>query len=111
MVRILDHAPTSYRFLDSSGMLSVLFLTFEVGAGSSMGTKYFTEEQMAFALRPAESGTTVGKIVRELGISERAFYRWKKRFAGRAVQKGLHHHQRIRLLVWKLAAQDEIDEF
>jgi putative transposase len=47
-----------------------------------MGKKHFSEEQIAFALRQAESGTAVAEIVRKLGISEQTFYRWKKQFAG-----------------------------
>ena len=30
----------------------------------------FTEEQIAFALRQAESGTTVAEVCRKMGISE-----------------------------------------
>ena len=37
--------------------------------------KRFTDEQIAFALRQAESGTTTGEICRKLGISEATFYR------------------------------------
>jgi len=47
-----------------------------------MGKKHFTEEQIAFALRQTDSGTSVAEIIRKLGISEQTFYRWKKRFAG-----------------------------
>ena len=47
-----------------------------------MGKKHFTEEQIAFALRQAESGTSVAEVIRKRGISEQTFYRWKKRFAG-----------------------------
>ena len=43
-----------------------------------MGKKHFTEEQIAFALRQAESGTSVAEVIRKLGISEQTFYRWKK---------------------------------
>jgi len=50
-----------------------------------MGKKNFSEEQIAFALRQAESGTSVAEIIRKLGISEQTFYRWKKRFAGLGV--------------------------
>ncbi len=39
-----------------------------------------TEEQIAFALRQAESGTTVGEICRKMGISEATFYNWKKKY-------------------------------
>lgn len=47
-----------------------------------MGRKQSTEEQIAFALRQAESGTPVAEIIRRLGVSEQTFYRWKKQFAG-----------------------------
>ena len=38
----------------------------------------YTNEQMAFALRQAESGTPVGEVCRKMGISEQTFYRWKR---------------------------------
>jgi putative transposase len=47
-----------------------------------MKQKRYTDEQIAFALRQAESGTAVGEICRKLGVSEPTFYRWKKQFAG-----------------------------
>lgn len=50
-----------------------------------MGRKQYTEEQIAFALRQAESGTSVAEIIRRLGVSEQTFYRWKKQFAGLGV--------------------------
>jgi putative transposase len=50
-----------------------------------MPKKRFTEEQIAFALRQAESGTTIGEICRKMGVAEATFYRWKKAFAGMGV--------------------------
>ena len=47
-----------------------------------MKQKWYTSEQIAFALRQAESGTAVAEICRKLGISEPTFYRWKKQFTG-----------------------------
>jgi len=47
--------------------------------------KRFSEEQIAFALRQHESGTTVAEIVRKMGITEQTFYRWKKKFGGLGV--------------------------
>ena len=47
-----------------------------------MKPKRYTDEQVAFALRQAESGTAVAEICRKLGVSEPTFYRWKKQFAG-----------------------------
>ena len=40
----------------------------------------FTEEQIAFALRQAEGGTSVGETCRKMGISEVMFYNWNKTF-------------------------------
>jgi len=45
----------------------------------------FTEQQIAFALRQAEQGTSVDQITRKLGVSEATFYRWKKKFAGMGI--------------------------
>ena len=50
-----------------------------------MKKKRFTEAQIAFALRQAESGTPVAEIIRKMGITEVTFYRWKKKFAGMGV--------------------------
>ena len=36
-----------------------------------------TEQQIAFALQRAESGTNVGEVCRKMGISEATFFRWK----------------------------------
>jgi putative transposase len=38
----------------------------------------FTEEQIAYALHQAETGTSVAEVIRKMGISEQTFYRWKK---------------------------------
>ena len=47
--------------------------------------KRYTEQQIAFALRQAESGTAVAEIVRKMGIAEATFYRWKQKFDGLGV--------------------------
>lgn len=49
--------------------------------------KRFTEEQIAYALRQHESGTTVKEICRKMGISENSFYNWKKRYGGLGVSE------------------------
>jgi putative transposase len=41
----------------------------------------FTEEQIAYALRLAESGTIVADVCRQMGIAEATFYVWKKKYA------------------------------
>lgn len=45
----------------------------------------FTEEQIAFALKQAESGTSVEEICRKMGISQATFYAWRKKFGGLGV--------------------------
>jgi putative transposase len=47
-----------------------------------MKPKRYTDEQIAFVLRQAESDTAVAAICRKLGVAEPTFYRWKKHFAG-----------------------------
>ena len=47
-----------------------------------MKKSWYTAEQVAFALRQAESGTAIPEVCRKMGISEQTFYRWKKRLAG-----------------------------
>ena len=52
-----------------------------------MKRKRFSEEQIAFALRQAESGTRIEEICRKMGVSEPTFYRWKKVYAGMGVSE------------------------
>ena len=56
-------------------------------------SKYSTE-QVAFALRQAESGTSAPEICRKMGISEQTFYRWKKKYVG----MGVAEVRRLRVL-------------
>ena len=41
----------------------------------------FSDEQIAYALRQTDSGTPVGDVCRQIGVSEATFYQWKKKFA------------------------------
>jgi putative transposase len=45
----------------------------------------YSDEQIAYALRQAESGTAVADVCRTLGISEATFYVWKKKYANLGV--------------------------
>jgi putative transposase len=40
--------------------------------------KRFSVEQIVAVLKQAEQGTAVADIIRQAGISEQTFYRWKK---------------------------------
>ena len=54
----------------------------------------FTEEQIAYALRQADTGTPVGDVCRQVGVSEATFYQWKKKFA----HLGVNEVRRVRQL-------------
>jgi putative transposase len=46
-----------------------------------MKTSKFTEEQITYALRQVEAGTSPANVCRQLGVSEATFYVWKKKYA------------------------------
>jgi len=50
-----------------------------------MKSSRYSPEQVAFAMRQAESGTPVPEVCRKMGIAEQTFYRWKKKYAGMGV--------------------------
>lgn len=54
----------------------------------------FTEEQIAYALKQAELGTTAGEICRKMGVAEATFYVWRKKYGG----LGPSELKRLRLL-------------
>jgi len=47
----------------------------------------FTEEQIAFALRQAETGTRVAEVCRKMGIAEQTYFRWKRKYGGLGVSE------------------------
>ena len=47
-----------------------------------MKRKRFSVEQIVAVLKQAELGMAVADIIRQVGISEQTFYRWKKQYAG-----------------------------
>jgi len=59
-----------------------------------MKSSRYTAEQIAFAIRQAESGTSVPEVCRKMGIAEQTFYRWKKKFAG----MGIAEVRRLKIL-------------
>jgi putative transposase len=42
----------------------------------------YTDEQIAFALKQAELGTSVAEVIRKMGITEQTYYNWKKKYGG-----------------------------
>ncbi len=47
----------------------------------------FTEQQIAFALRQAETGTKVSEVCRKMGLAEATFYNWKKKYGALGVSE------------------------
>ena len=74
----------------------------------------YTEEQIAFALKQAETGTRVEEVCRKMGISEATFYNWKKKFGGmgvtelRRLRQQEDENQRLRRLVADLSLDKEM---
>ena len=56
-----------------------------------MAGKRCTAEQIIGHLRQAEirifEGKTVAEVVRELGVSEQTYYRWRKEYGGMEVEQ------------------------
>ena len=74
----------------------------------------YTEEQIAFALKQAETGTRVEEVCRKMGISEATFYNWKKKFGGmgvaelRRLRQQEDENQRLKKLVADLSLDKEM---
>ena len=49
---------------------------------SAIKKKRFSTEQIVAVLKQAEMGLAVSDLIRQLGISEQTFYRWKKQYGG-----------------------------
>lgn len=47
-----------------------------------MKRKRFSVEQIVAVLKQAELGMPVAELIRQVGISEQTFYRWRKQYAG-----------------------------
>ena len=47
----------------------------------------FTEDQIAFALKQNELGTSVDEVCRKMGISEATFYVWKKKYSAASARR------------------------
>lgn len=79
-----------------------------------MKKSQFTEQQIAFALQQAETGTAVGEVCRKMGISEQTYYRWKKRYGGlmpsevRRLKQLEEENGRLRHLVSDLSLDKEM---
>ena len=74
-----------------------------------MKEKRFSVEQIVAVLKQAELGLPVADLVRQVGISEQTFYRWKRQHAGlesdqvRELKQVVEENARLKKLVAELS--------
>ena len=79
-----------------------------------MKRKRFSVEQIVAALKQAEMGLPVADLIRQLGISEQTFYRWKKQYAGlesdqvRELKQVIEENARLKKLVAELSLDKSV---
>jgi len=79
-----------------------------------MKRKRFSIEQIVVVLKQAELGMPVADLIRQVGISEQTFYRWKKQYAGmqsdqvRELRQLQEENARLKKLVAELSLDKAI---
>ena len=74
-----------------------------------MKRKRFSVEQIVAVLKQAELGLPVADVLRQVGISEQTFYRWKKQYGGlqsdqvRELKQLVDENARVKRLVAELS--------
>jgi putative transposase len=74
----------------------------------------FTEAEIVFALRPADTGITVAEMCRKMGISEATYYNWRKKYGGlgipelRRLRKLVEENQPLKQLVADLSLDKQM---
>ena len=79
-----------------------------------MKRRRFSVEQIVAVLKQAELGMAVADVIRQVGISEQTFYRWKKQYAGlqsdqvRELKQLQDENARLKKLVAELSLDQAI---
>lgn len=74
-----------------------------------MKRKHYSTEQIVAILKQAEMGLAVSDLIRQIGISEQTFYRWKKLYGGlqseqvRELKQLVDENTRLKKLVAELS--------
>ena len=83
-----DSLQDNFWLLTSPGKTTALLNSSRLAASAvpcersgPMKRSKFSEEQIVYAIRQPESGTPVGDLCRQLGVSDATFYAWKKKYA------------------------------
>ena len=79
-----------------------------------MKRKRFSTEQIVAVLKQAEMGMGVADLIRQIGISEQTFYRWKKQYSGlqseqvRELKQLTEENARLKKLVAELSLDKSV---
>jgi putative transposase len=57
------------------------------GEDFAVKKKRFAVEQIVAIVKQAELGIPIAELIRQVGISEQTFYRWKKKYSGMEVDQ------------------------
>lgn len=74
-----------------------------------MKKQRFSTEQIVSVLKQAEMGLPVKDLIRQIGISEQTFYRWKRQYGGlesdqvRELKQVVEENARLKRLVAELS--------
>ena len=74
-----------------------------------MKRKRFSTEQIVAVLKQAELGLPVADLIRQVGITEQTFYRWKRQYGGlesdqvRELKQVTEENARLKRLVAELS--------
>ena len=74
----------------------------------------FSEKQIAFILKQGDDGTSVEEVCRKAGISQQAYYRWRKKYAGlmpsevRRLKQLEEENARLKRMYADIAMQNEL---
>lgn len=74
-----------------------------------MKKQRFSTEQIVAVLKQAELGLPVADLIRQIGISEQTFYRWKRQYGGlesdqvRELKQVVEENGRLKKLVAELS--------
>src|SRR6202040_2897854 len=80
--------------------------------GFAVKKKRFAVEQIVAILKQAELGIPIAELIRQVGISEQTFYRWKKKYTGLEVDqvRQLKQLQEENVRLKKLVAELSLDK-
>lgn len=79
-----------------------------------MKRKRYSEEQIISTLKQQESGTPVKQLIRQVGVTEQTFYRWKSKYGGMEVSDAKklraleEENRRLKTLVADLMLDNKI---